>query len=389
MQIASPALLCLVIVWAIVTPTSAKGQPSGLPKLSIAKSSFGTTTDGRGVDLYTLENERAVRVKVLTYGAIIYSFETPDRNGRCTNLTANCASLTDYETRSPCFGALVGRVANRIARGRFTLDGQTFILPVNAAPNHIHGGVRGFAKRVWDARPTKTSDSVALVLTYTSKDGEEGYPGTLKCTVVYELNNRNEWKMDYTAQTDKPTPINLSNHAYWNLSGAESGDILNHVLQINADRYLLSDEHLIPTGEILPVEGTPLDFRSPRAVGERKAQIRGQQFGGGYDHCMVINHKNSGDMPFCARLSDPKSGRTMEVLTTEPGVQIFSANFSTGDLHSPSGYSYPKHFGLCLETQHFPDSPNKPQFPTTILRPGETFRSTTIHKFGIEHEVAK
>jgi aldose 1-epimerase len=278
---------------------------------------------------------------------------------------------------------VVGRFANRIARGRFSLDGKEFSLPLSGGPNHIHGGVRGFAKRVWRAEAMRGKDGVALKLTYTSQDGEEGYPGTLSCTVVYELNNRNEWKMDYTARTDKATPINLSNHAYWNLGGAESGTVLDHILIVNADSYLPADETLIPTGELWPLEGTPLDFRAPHRIGERISQIREKQFGGGYDHCLVVNHSKAGDLAFCAKLQDPKSGRTMEVSTTEPGVQIFSANFS-GDLRGPNGYRYPKHLGFCLQTQHFPDSPNHPQVPSTILRPGEIYHSATIHKFGVE-----
>jgi aldose 1-epimerase len=372
--------------WVLVPLATMPGlaEGSGRWQLRIDRAPFGTTPEGEAVELYTLQNIHGLTAKVLTYGAIIYSFEIPDKDGQFTNVTANCASLADYETKSPCFGAVVGRFANRIARGRFTLDGKEFSLPLNGGANHIHGGVRGFAKRVWRAQAEQGKEGVALKLTYTSKDGEEGYPGNLSCTVVYELNNANEWKMDYTARTDKPTPINLSNHAYWNLGGAYSGAILDHILTLNADNYLLADETLIPTGEIRPVAGTTLDFRQPHAVGERISQVRGKQFGGGYDHCLVVNHKRAGDLVFCAKLKDPKSGRTMEVFSTEPGVQIFSANFSSSDLRAPDGYLYPRHLGFCLETQHFPDSPNHPQFPSTILRPGEVYHSTTIHKFAVE-----
>jgi len=351
---------------------------------SIGKQPFGTTSDGKLVDVYTLRNPHGITVKVLTYGAILYSVETPDKHGHFTNITANCASLSDYERKSPCFGALIGRYANRIAGGRFTLDGHEYSLPLNGGPNHIHGGPKGFDKQVWHAEPVQVQDLVGLKLTYTSKDGENGYPGTLKCTVLYELNNRNEWKMTYTATTDKPTPVNLSNHAYWNLAGVYSGTVLDQVLTVNADEYLRADATLIPTGEIVTVEDTPLDFRAPHRIGQRIDQIREEQFGGGYDHCLVVNHKSPGDLALAAKLEDPKSGRTMEVFTTEPGVQIFSANFGPGAITGPNDYHYPRHLGLCLECQHYPDSPNKPNFPSTILRPGQIYHATTIHKFGVE-----
>jgi len=353
-------------------------------KMSIEKAAFGTTADGQAVELYTLRNENGITVKAITYGGIIYSVETPDREGRFTNITANCASLSGYETKSPCFGALLGRYANRISGAKFPLDGREIVLSRNAGANHIHGGTRGFDKRVWKAEAIQRNDYVALKLSYTSKDGEEGYPGNLTCTVVYELNNKNEWRMEYTAQTDKPTVINLSNHAYWNLSGAQSGTILEHILKVNAAKYLLADAALIPTGESVSVQGTPLDFREPHAIGERFDRITGKQFGGGYDHCLVLQHEAPADLTFCAKLIDPKSGRTMEVFTTQPAVQIFTANFASGAFEGPDGYRYPKHLGVCLETQHFPDSPNKRNFPSTILRPGETFHSVTVHKFGVE-----
>jgi aldose 1-epimerase len=349
--------------------------------MKIETSSFGKTQDGQSVDLYTLRNVNGMTAKVITYGAIISSFEVPDKTGRFTNVTANCGSLADYQKRSPCFGALIGRYANRIAHARFNLDDREILVTKNAGPHHIHGGARGFNNVVWAAEPLRDKDFVGLKLTYTSKDGEEGHPGTLRCTVLYELNNKNEWKMDYTAETDKPTVVNLSNHAYWNLGGAQSGTVLDHVLTVNAGSYLLADADLIPTGEIKPVDATPVDFRSPHAIGERMGQITEKQFNGGYDHCLVLEHQKPGDLMLAARLQDPKSGRTMEVFTTEPGVQIFSANFGPGAFVGPNGYAYPRHLGLCLETQHYPDSPNKPNFPSTVLRPGQTYHTTTIHKF--------
>ena len=348
---------------------------------TITKTPFGTTKDGQAVELYTLKNIHGLTAKVMTYGAIIYSFEVPDAKGVFTNITLNRETLADYEKKSPCFGALLGRYANRIAGAQFPLEGRPVSVTRNAGPNHIHGGARGFDKRVWNAQPVQTRDSVALRLTYTSKNGEEGYPGTLNCTVLYELNNQNEWKMDYTAQTDKATPVNLSNHAYWNLAGAQSGTVLDQILTVNADKSLLVDDALIPTGEMTPVDGTPLDFRTPHAIGERIGQIKGRQFNDGYDHCLVVNHAKPGDLAFSAKLKDPKSGRTMEVFTTQPGVQLFSANFPSGAFEGLNGYPYPSHAGFCLETQHFPDSPNHSNFPSTILKPGETYHETTVHKF--------
>lgn len=376
------AIVCLIALWSFM-PTLSPLRASEHPGFSIEKTAFGHTHDGQAVDLYTLKNPKGTTVKVITYGAIIYSVEVPDRQGRVTNITANCASVADYEQRSPCFGALLGRYANRIAGGRFTLDGHEYSLPLNGGPNHIHGGPKGFDKQVWNAEPVQVADLVGLKLSYTSKDGENGYPGTVKCTVLYELNSRNEWKMDYTATTDKPTPINLSNHAYWNLAGAYSGPVLDQVLTVNADKYLRADATLIPTGEQVPVEETPLDFRAPHKIGQRIGEIKEKQFNGGYDHCLVVNHKSPGDLALAAKLEDPGSGRTMEVFTTEPGVQIFSANFGPGAFFGPHGYDYPRNLGLCLECQHYPDSPNKPTFPSTILRPGQIYHATTIHKFGI------
>ena len=387
MQNQCHVLATLFLCWFAELPVPAYPAVSPVPAhgLSNEKAAFGRTSDGQDVDIYTLRNTNGLTVEVLTYGATIYSVQTPDRNGQLTNITANCGSLADYENRSPCFGALLGRYANRIAGAHFLLNGQEVSLSRNAGSNQIHGGFVGFHKHVWQAQRTNGANLVALRLSYRSKDGEEGFPGTLNCLVVYELNNQNELKMEYRATTDRPTVINLSNHAYWNLAGAQSGNVLSQVLTLNADKYLPADAELIPTGEILSVEKTPLDFRQPHRIGERLNQITGAQFGGGYDHCLVLNHQQPGDVSFCARLVDPQSGRTMEVFTTQPGVQIFTANFPTDAFVGPHGYRYPKHFGLCLETQHFPDSPNKPAFPSTILLPGDTYHVTTVHKFGLDH----
>lgn len=387
MQMKWPGLCFLALLPLLVSMTSlAADGPAGpfTPTLSVKSAPFGSTRDGEAVELYTLANTNGVTAKVMTYGAIIYSIEVPDRFGRCTNVTINRETVADYERKSACFGALLGRYANRIGQARFTIDGREYSLPRNNGRNHIHGGPKGFDKRVWKAEPVQAKDSVAVKLTYLSKDGEEGYPGNLTCTVLYELNNQNEWKMDYTATTDKPTVVNLSNHAYWNLAGAQSGTMLDQVLTLNADQYVAADAALIPTGQLLPVEGTPLDFLTPHRIGERIDQITERQFNGGYDHCFVVKHHKPGDLAFCARLKDPQSGRTMEVFTTQPGVQLYSANFPSGAFEGPNGYSYPSHAGICFETQHFPDSPNKPGFPSTVLRPGETYHVTTIHRFRVE-----
>ena len=329
------ALLLFSLMGYSGFPESAGGE------MSIQKSPFGTARDGHTVDLFTLRNASGMTVKVITYGGIIYSVEIPDRHGHFANVTANRPALSDYEEKSPCFGALLGRYANRIAKARFTLDGHPYALTRNSGENHIHGGRRGFDKVVWEAESAQGSNYVALKLSYTSKDGEEGYPGNLRCTVRYELNNRNQWTIDYTATTDKPTPVNLSNHAYWNLAGAYSGTVLNQLLTVNASKWLPADSALIPTGEMAPVDGTPLDFRTPHPVGERIGQITQRQFGGGYDHCFVLNHKQPGDLTFCAKLKDPESGRAMQVFTTEPGLQIYSANFPSGAFEGPEAYSYP------------------------------------------------
>jgi aldose 1-epimerase len=381
-------LLVIAFSGCLAKMTAAEVSDNKGAKMSIERSDFGKTLEGETVDMFTLRNDNGLTAKVITYGAIIYSMEVPDRSGQLTNVTANCASVADYENKSPCFGAVIGRYANRIASGQFMLEGRRVALPLNAGLNHIHGGIRGFHQRVWRAEPFRGSDFVGLKLTYVSKDGEEGYPGKMVCTVAYELNNRNEWKMDYTAQSDKTTVVNLTNHSYWNLAGAQSGTVLDEVLKVDADKYLLADDALIPTGEIVPVEGTPVDFRQPHRIGERMHDIKEKQFGGGYDHCLVINHKQPDALDFCALLKDPVSGRTMEVSTTQPGVQIFTANFASGAFSGPGGYPYPRHLGVCLETQHFPDSPNRPQFPSTVLHPGETFHAVTVHKFGVEKQEA-
>lgn len=343
-------------------------------QMTINKQVFGKRADGAKVDLYTLTNPAGMKVRVMTYGATLIGVDVPDRQGRRDNVTLSLGSFAEYDSGHPCLGSVCGRYANRIARGKFTLDGVEYDLATSNGPNHLHGGNAGFHKMVWKAEPEERTGSVGVVLSYVSREGEEGYPGTLNASVTYTLTSDNRLKIEYTAESDRPTVVNLTNHAYWNL--AASGDILGHELTINADRYLPVDETQIPLGELRPVEGTPMDFRQPTTVGSRIAQVPG-----GYDHCYVLNKSPKDQLSLAATVYDPQSGRVMEVHTTEPGVQLYTANGL--NLSKPSGIHYGKHYGLCLEAQHFPDSPNHPQFPSTVLRPGKTYKQVTIHKFGV------
>ncbi len=346
--------------------------------MSVQQQLFGQTADGASIDLYTVSNARGLRASIVTYGATLISVETPDRRGRLENITLSLDSCEDYLKGHPCLGSICGRYANRIAKGRFTLDGVKYKLAVNNGPNHLHGGLRGFDKVVWRAEPVEGPSASGVRFSYESTDGEEGYPGRLLVEVTYSLTNDNQLRMEYTAATDKPTVVNLTNHAYWNLAGAASGDILSHELAISADRYLPVDEGSIPLGELRSVAGTPMDFTTLHAVG---AHI--QQAGGGYDHCYVINRKHEGELALVAQVVEPRSGRRMDVYTTQPGVQLYTANGLNGTLKS-HGHPLHKHAGLCLETQHFPDSPNQPQFPSTRLNPGEKFHELTVHRFRAE-----
>ncbi len=345
-----------------------------------SRSHFGKTEDGTPVDLFTLTNGSGMRVRIITYGATVIELLAPDREGRYANVVLGFDNLAQYLAGHPYFGSTVGRVANRIARGRFVLDGVEYRLATNNGPNHLHGGNRGFDKVVWQAEMTKTGDDPAVKLSYRSRDGEEGYPGNLNCTVVYTVTQRDELRIDYTATTDRATPVNLTNHSYFNLSGPGSGTVLNHVLKLFADRYTPVDADLVPTGSILPVQGTAMDFTSPTAVGSRIAQVPG-----GYDHNYVLRDAPSAVPQPAARVYDPQSGRWMEVETTEPGIQLYTGNFLDGTLRGRGGV-YVKHFGFCLEAQHFPDSVNQPLFPTVILRPGQVYRQVTIYRFLSEKE---
>jgi aldose 1-epimerase len=346
--------------------------------MNLTQQPFGTTADGTAVDLYTLDNGRGLKVRIMTYGGILTAVETPDRGGKPANVTLYLETLKDYMAGHPMFGAVVGRYANRIGGAKFTLDGVQVALAANAGKNCIHGGKRGFDKAVWKAEPVAGGGFVGLKLSHTSPDGDEGFPGALTATVTYTVTSANELKMEYTARTDKPTVVSLTNHAYWNLAGPAASDVLGHRLTINAGEYLAADESLIPTGEVKSVEGTPLDFRKPETIGARVGQLPAT---GGYDHGYVLAKARPNELTFAARVVEPASGRVMEVWTTYPGVQLYTANklkLKAGDK------TYGPYAGLCLETQYYPDSPNKPQFPSTVLRPGEVYHHLTVHKFSVE-----
>lgn len=349
----------------------------------VKKEAFGTAPDGKAVDLYTLTNSHGVEVRVMTYGAVVVSIRTPDKQGHFADITLGFDSLAGYLGKNPYFGAIVGRYGNRIANGRFTLNGKEYTLARNNGPNALHGGLKGFDKVVWQAHSMQTGDEVGVVLTYTSADGEEGYPGTLRVTVSYTLNDKNECRLDYRASTDKDTPINLTNHTYFNLGGEGSGTILDEVMMLNADDFTPVDATLIPTGKIESVKGTPLDFTKPTPVGARIHDKNQQlEFGAGYDHNFVINRHGPG-LVLAARAYDPKSGRVLEVETTQPGVQFYTSNMLEG-VHGRHGHIYGKHDAFCLETQHYPDSPNKPNFPSSILKPGQTYHEITVWRFSTQ-----
>jgi aldose 1-epimerase len=348
---------------------------------SVEAKPFGKTKDGTPVTVYTLISTRALKVRLIDYGATLISVETPDKDGKLANITLGFPTLEGYLQRHPYFGSTVGRYGNRIAGGKFKLDGKEYTLATNNGPNHLHGGLKGFDAVMWKAEPIKEPSAVGVKFTYRSKDGEEGYPGNLDVTVTYTLTNNNELKIDYEAKTDKATVVNLTNHAYWNLAGAGSGDILKHELTIAADKYLPIDDTSIPTGKPADVKGTPFDFTTPHAIGERIGELKKEPHKTkGYDHCYVLRGQE-GKLALAARVKDSASGRIMEIFTTEPGVQLYCGNFLDG---SAGGGGYKQHHAFCLETQHYPDSPNQPQFPSTTLRPGETYKSTTVHKFSVE-----
>jgi aldose 1-epimerase len=344
---------------------------------SLERMDFGKTADGAPVELYVLKNGK-MTAKVMTYGAILTELDVPDRDGKVADVVLGFDNLAGYLAGHPYFGATTGRVANRIAGGKFTLDGHEFKLAVNNGPNSLHGGLKAFDKVVWKAEDASGPGGPAVKLTYLSPDGEEGYPGNLAVTVTYTVTSDNELKIDYTAVTDKATPLNLTNHSYFNLAGPASGDILGHELMLAADQYTLADETFIPTGKLAPVKGTALDFTSPATIGSRLGELSGDPRG--YDHNYVL--RGDGKAPALgARAFDASSGRVMEMFTTEPGVQFYTANFLDGSLTGKGGVAYKKHQGFCLEAQHFPDSIHHAEFPSTVLRPGEKYTQTTIYKF--------
>jgi len=352
------------------------------------KQLYGTTQSGVPVYEYTLTNANQVKVTIINYGGIITSVWAPDRAGTLQNVALGLPTLLDYETHNPYFGCIAGRYANRIARGRFTLDGKTYQLAINNGVNHLHGGIKGFDKQVWQVTgEVSNPGEEGIVLHYTSPDGEENYPGRLDITMTYRLTAQNELRIDYRAVTDAPTVLNLTNHSLWNLAGEGSGTITGHTLQLNADRYTPVDEGAIPLGELAPVEGTPFDFRAAKRIGDDiRSDHQQVVFGKGFDHNWVINHPGGkhGTLVKAGELCDPASGRCMQIWTSEPGIQFYSGNFLDGANYGPSRRAYRQADGLALETQHYPDSPNQPAFPSTVLRPGEEFLSTTVYTFGVQ-----
>ena len=374
----SGAPILALFLYTSCSRTPPEVMSSNLMK-SIQKQSFGQTKEGLPVDLYTMTNPKGTSVSISTYGGTVQALNVKDRSGMLGDVVLGFDSLTGYESEHPYFGALIGRYGNRIAKGKFTLNGKPYTLAVNNGPNHLHGGIKGFSRQVWRAK--EVGDN-ALELTYISKDGEEGYPGTLTATVRYTLTPANELRLDYTATTDADTVANLTNHSYFNLAGL--ADNLSHQIEIYAGRFTPVDAGLIPTGELRPVKGTPFDFTAPHAIGERiDAKDEQIKLGGGYDHNFVFT-KQDGKLNLVAKVTESTSGRVMEVLTTEPGVQFYTGNFLDGSLKGKGARSYGRRAAFCLETQHFPDSPNQPKFPSTVIKAGETRKSTTVYRFSTQ-----
>jgi aldose 1-epimerase len=368
-------VLAPLAVLAAATPATETVRTEEKPMPGIRQQPFGKTAE-TAVDLFTLTNANGMIVKITNYGGTITELHVPDRDGKTADVVLGFDNLKGYTDGHPFFGSIVGRCANRIAKGKFTLDGKEYKLATNNGPNHLHGGVKGFDKVVWTALARDGKEPM-LVLKYRSKDGEEGYPGNLDVQVVYVLSANNELLIDYTATTDKATPVNLTNHSYFNLAGHNSGDVLGHEVMIAADKYTPTDDTLIPTGKIEPVKGTPYDFTTPTPIGKHIGELKGNP--GGYDVNYVLrDHK---EMFLAATVREPKSGRVMDVMTTEPGIQFYTGNFLDGSNKGKGGAVYKKHAALCLETQHFPDAVNKPDFPSVILKPGQTYHTSTVYRF--------
>jgi aldose 1-epimerase len=344
--------------------------------MCIKKPAYGET-DGKKVYSYTLTNSNGLKAEIINFGGIITKLYVPDRKGNFADIVTGYDTVEDYISNGGYFGALIGRYGNRIAKGKFNLNGVEYKLAQNNGENHLHGGIKGFDKVVWDAEEMKVDNGIALKLFYLSKDGEEGYPGNLSCTVIYTLTNDNELKISYEAETDKATVINLTNHSYFNLGGHDSGDILGHEMMLKADHFLPVDEGLIPTGLIEPVKGTPMDFTKPMTIGSRIDQVKG-----GYDHNYCLN-SSDGSLALAVEVYEPDSGRVMQIFTTQPGIQFYTGNFLNGS-NQGKGAIYYKHTGFCLETQHFPDSPNRANFPFVVLRPGQKYKQLTVHKFFVK-----
>jgi len=358
------------------------GESPAASNSSINRQAFGQTKDGAAVELATLRNKNGVEARICSYGGIVVSLQVPDRQGQLGDVVLGYKNLADYLRDSPYFGALIGRFGNRIAKGRFTLEGREYTLATNNYPNALHGGIKGFDKVVWTPRLLETTNGPALELRYLSKDGEEGYPGNLSVMAVYTLTDDNALRLDYTATTDKSTVLNLSHHSYFNLAG--EGDVLNHKVTILADKFTPVDSTLIPTGELRPVEGSPFDFRHPTAIGARINQDDAQlKFGKGYDHNWIIT-KSPGQLGLMARVYEPTSGRVLEVLSTEPGLQFYTGNFLDGTLKGKGGWVYQFRNGFTMEPQHYPDSPNQHAFPSAVLKPGETYKNTIIYRFSTQ-----
>ncbi len=382
----------LMAVVGAVCLSAMADEPKGKDKMAepaVQKMKFGKSADGKAVELYVLTNGKGMTAKVMTYGATLTELHVPDKAGKTADVLLGYDDLKGFESKgNPYFGCVVGRYANRIAKGKFALDGKDYKLATNNGANHLHGGLKGFDKVVWAHKGSKAAGGSASVsFQYASADGEEGYPGKLTATVTYVLTAKNELKLDYEATTDKATPVNLTNHAYFNLDGQGTGDILDHKLTIFASKYTPADASFIPTGKLAPVKGTAFDFTKSKAIGVRIGELKGEPEKGnpgGYDVNYVVNGGGKKKLVPAARVEGPKSGRVMEMFTTEPGVQFYTGNFLDGTVKGKGGAVYNKHAGFCLEAQHFPDSPNQKSFPSAILKPGETYRQTTVYSFGVK-----